>query len=232
MGRERGSNSPARPDDRGSCAWCGGPLPVRRSGPRAVYCSQAHRLRARKARLAGEPLVRVHQVAEMPSAPDPTGAVVPAAASAVVPAVPVPVVRPRWHEPSAALEGRISGVPRLDVPPGAPAWCEFCAWQPLGPESYPRLYALARVYVAGSTAVDLCREHLRLAVGELGARGEALQLLTWLEVPPTPRQLRAIESRRRAAPPWRDGPCDLCRAPGLAYATGGGLLRYRCAAHS
>jgi hypothetical protein len=231
MGRKRGSNSPARPGDRGSCAWCGGPLPVRQSGPRAVYCSQAHRLRARKARLAGEAPVRAVRV--------PGTALVPAAASPPAPAIAPPAAvpaparagRPGWSKSNGAAADRSGGIPRLEIPPGAPAWCEFCAFQPLGPDHHPRLYASARVYVPGFTAVDLCREHLRQAGSALAARGEALQLLTWLEVPPIPRPRRAVESRRRAAPPRRDGPCDLCRAPGLVYATVSGVLRYRCDAH-
>ena len=153
---------------------------------------------------------------------------------AAAPAAPLPAAPPPEHARRRA-GGPRRWRPRLDIAPGAPARCEFCAWQPLGPAHHPRRYAAARVYVPGFTAVDLCPQHLRSASEALAARGQQVQLLTWLSAPPLPRPATADSRRqhpegRASAAGWSLRPVQ---APGLVHATVEvGELRYRCAAHS
>lgn len=196
-----------------TCLACGRGLPVRTFGPPAKYCSPACRKRAQRAReagkaLTGRPEARVAPQRDTrgqfqamtpvtaPTAPWPGPAPPRRPARRITPVIPA---RPSRQVPAELADAPESGDwrrPLLTTAPRGPAYCEWCRLEPLGPDSSPRLFAIAGVFTDGNTDVDLCRPHLDPVERALVAQGRQLNL-SYLRTIPRGVPQSAIQGVRK-----------------------------------
>lgn len=197
--------TPAKHHSTIRCPACGHPHRVRRPGALDGRSRAARALKeangpprqsAIAPRLPAIPKTRTVPALQPPPQVTPPRLPVPARKPPGLPALP-----PAQPQPGPGLPPQFTS---------NPAYCEACRGWPLGPSRQPRLNAIARVQVPGSSPVDLCGPHRELAAWWLAAEGEQLEDLDFIPVPPG-----APQPRPEAAAPLREAVTGLkarCRA--------------------